>query len=67
MRERKKLELIARLAEAAGAGDLKATFFLGVMKKEEGDLEEGVKWFKRAADAGHVDSMYELALIAEDK
>jgi len=59
------------LIEDAGAGDREAQYTLAHLYSKglggvERNIMRAVSWFRRSAEAGHVDSMYDLAMILHD-
>ena len=74
--EEKKLtpefkEKLKNAVNAANAGNVQAMYALGSEywngKNVRYDPDEAVKWWKMAAEKGHVTSMYNLGVIYEGK
>jgi TPR repeat protein len=49
--------------ESARRSEPKAMFSLGQIAYDERDFSEGLRWFTRASDAGHVRSLYWLGKL----
>ncbi|GAA4922929.1 tetratricopeptide repeat protein [Stackebrandtia albiflava] len=47
------------------AGDAWAMYLLGILRKQQGNLDEAERWIRKAADAGLVNAMLNLSVMAE--
>lgn len=54
---------VVLLDEASHRGDAIAQHKFGLYYKEKGNLDESINWFRKSADQGHLDAMFELGQL----
>lgn len=50
------------LSKAAERGHVSAQFFLGLVLRDDGQMEEGLNWLQKSASQGHAGAMYQLSI-----
>ena len=54
-------------AHPPAEGDPQTMFTLGLRHREQGDIAGAESWYRKAAEAGHLDSMFNLALLSRER